>query len=64
MVCCLRLDRSITGGLMSVYGWGGLGGGVLISGSLRYASLSTRFAEDAMTRGGVLPSKRLMEMCR
>ena len=51
MVCCLRLDRSITGGLMSVYGWGGLGG-VLISGSLRYASLSTRFAEDAMTRGG------------
>ena len=63
MVCCLQLDRSITGGLMSVYGWGGLGG-VLISGSLRYASLSTRFAEDAMTRGGVLPSKRLMEMCR
>ena len=51
MVCCLRLDRSITGGLMSVYGWGGLGW-VLISGSLRYASLSTRFADDAMTRGG------------
>ena len=63
MFCCLRLDRSITGGLMSVYGWGGLRG-VLISGSLRYASLSTRFAEDAMTRGGVLLSKRLMGTCR
>ena len=44
----------------------GVGWGVLISGSLRYASLSTRFVEDAMTRGGggVLPSKRLMGTCR
>ena len=42
----------------------GVGWGELISGSLRYASLSTRFAEGAMTRGGVLPSKRLMETCR
>ena len=46
---------------MDGVGWGG---GVLISGSLRHASLSTRFAEDATTGGGVLPSKRLMEMCR
>ena len=37
-------------------GWGQGGG-------LRYASLSTRFAEDAMTRG-LLPNKRLMWSCR
>ena len=63
MVCCLRLDRSITGGLMSVYGWGGLGGGAY-KRQFTVSELEHKICRRCNDPGGVLPSKRLMEMCR
>ena len=63
MVCCLRLDRSITGGLMSVYGWGGLGGGAY-KRQFTVRELEHKICRRCNDPGGVLPSNRLMEMCR
>ena len=65
MVCCLRLDRSITGGLMSVYGWGGVGGGGAYKRQFTVRELEHKICRRCNDPGGgVLPSKRLMEMCR
>ena len=52
MVCCLRLDRSITGGLMSVYGWGGLGGGGAYKRQFTVSELEHKICRRCNDPGG------------